>query len=333
MAKIYKISIFISLLAVIFVLASYVRAQGKGYFYEQGKNFFILDNLQINGYLAVESKLTNEGTIGDVLVENNLILNENSVVNFCQDTPSNIDCAAKSIVWHPDNLDIQDPKINEIQTNQILAVNRDIWLEPAPGNSVIAAGQVNLQGCFQNDGSTKSCILPQTCVGGNNDGRVCTDDSNCPPNGIGHCRSGGELRTANFYTDNLSSLWLKAPPHPPKPPSPMIKFTANKIVFNSLDLGTADEQSNVCFLITDPINPCPSPTNLDSSFFTVASNEQATDDPYITHLRGVGDGLTYRYLVTDTRGKWNFGVYPAYISKDTKNSPTRRLCCYLDFSL
>ncbi|MCX6746029.1 MAG: hypothetical protein NTX00_03330 [Candidatus Parcubacteria bacterium] len=330
MAKIYKISIFISLLAVIFVLASYVRAQGKGYFYEQGNNFFILDNLHINGYLAVENKLTNkEGTLGDVLVENNLILDKESVVNFCQDLPANTNCAAKSIVWQSENLDIQDNKLNEIQTNQILAVNKDIYLEPA--GSVIATGLVNLQGCFSNDGSG-TCIKPKTCVGGGNNTASCVKNEDCPN---GSCRSGGELRTANFYTDNLSSLSLRTP-GPPSKNSPEIKFTANKIVFNTLDLGAVDH-SNVCWTMSDLTQPCSQPgsppANLGSNYtFTISLNDGTYD---ATHY----PPSTYRFVVsTDSRGKWNFvhptlGTYPAFIAKDTTNPPTKKLCCYLDVSL
>lgn len=256
MAKIYKISIYISLVVVIFAVGNYVMAQsqGKGYFYEQGNNFYILDNLQIYGYLAVESNITNKtGAIGDVLVENNLILDKDSVINFCRDLPGNTNCADKALVWQGDKLDVSNTKLNEIQANKILALNKDIYLES--NASVIATGQVNLQGCFSNDGGSISCVLPHTCAGGGNIGKPCTDDTNCPNSS---CNLYGELRTSNFYTNNLTSLTLKtaAPKNRPE-----IKITANKLTFNKLNLGEAADHINLCwnsgaFVLTPGTTKC-----------------------------------------------------------------------------
>ncbi len=303
MSKIYKIFIFVSLLATIFAVSNFVFAQGKGYFYEQGNNFFIPDNVQIYGYMVVENILSSKaGNIGDVIVENNMIIDQSSIVNFCQDLAANTDCSSKSMVWDSSKLDVVNNQLNEIQANRILALNKDIYLESA--RSIVATGTVNLQGCFSNDGSG-TCRLPKTCVGGGNDGLSCDSNVNCPN---GACNFVGELKTGNLYTNNLASMSSKTANN-----RPFVKISASKLNFNNLDLGTAANHSNVCYILNDPAAPC-SPANLN---LAVTLSDSA--DP------------RYTYLVADPRGKWNFGPYSAYIAKESAaGAPTKKLCCMLN---
>jgi hypothetical protein len=230
LSLIYKASLIICIGIIIFVVGHFVLAEGKGYFYERGNEFNIFDNLIVNGYLIVENNKTDRvGFPGDVLIDNNFSLDINSKIYFCKDekvgeTPLNKNCDNKVIIWYPDNLEAVEDNFYQIQTNKILALNKVINIDSA--TDVRALKQIRLTGCFSNDGS-QSCVLGGTCNGGVNNGFPSA--GGCPPNNIANL---GEVKTTNFYVDNMTNLSLKTSN------INTIKVIANTLKYANLNLGS-----------------------------------------------------------------------------------------------
>jgi len=236
MKRVYKISILFCLIAVIMLIGRFALAQNKGYFYEKDREFFLLGNLQINGYLAVEKKLSgNEGLFGDVLVGENLSLDINSAVNFCKDVGGkNQDCSEKIMIWQPNGLEVIDLNYYEIQAQKLLANNSNIFFLANKAISTNSTTRIN--GCLANDG-TEVCnqgficsgtgpqtgnacnpnvgcpkgfcnILNRRCVGPTYDTLdppECNPDQDCPG---GTCNL-GEVKTGTLFLDNINSLASK----------------------------------------------------------------------------------------------------------------------------
>jgi len=135
---------------------------------ENSQGFYVLDNLIINGFLTVGNDLLpNQANFGDVLVQNQFLLSENSALYFCKDerqaqtnTSLNKDCATKILIWHPDgvrpdgtpmsdNLEIVDPAFYQIQANSISGT--EIGFQAI--DDMDLSTEVNLSGCFNNDAS------------------------------------------------------------------------------------------------------------------------------------------------------------------------------------
>ncbi|MCX6744513.1 MAG: hypothetical protein NTX82_03245 [Candidatus Parcubacteria bacterium] len=169
MPKIYKIIIFLCSLGVILMVTRFVFAAGNGYFLGKNNNLYILDNLHINGYLAVENTVSPAtGKLGDVLIGNYLLLDENNKLYFCEDirsanTPLNKDCNSKMLIWTPNSLEVKSDRY-QLTANKLSAPNGTINFIPAEGKNVqtkypiritdrIAEDNTTVTGCFSNDGS------------------------------------------------------------------------------------------------------------------------------------------------------------------------------------
>lgn len=169
MQRIFKISILISSIILLLIISNLALAQqeGEGYFLEKGNEFFVFDNLYINGYLSVGREMLDKtGEFGDVLVSDRVFLDETSSFIFCKDIRQsgtnavlNRDCAEKVLVWHsrPDKgLEVVDPGFYHLSTNNIEAWPGTIIFQPNTGNDVFTDVPVKLigtQGCFANRGS------------------------------------------------------------------------------------------------------------------------------------------------------------------------------------
>jgi len=162
MNRLTKICLLLGSLALIFTIAKLAWAEGNGYFLQKGNEFFIFDNLYINGFLSVESSLVPDpnfkGAFGDVLVGKNLNLDATKSFNFCKDTrdpqttlPLNKDCATKVMIWKPDVLEIESPDFYELDANNILLTG-NLELN-SQGGTINTDSGIKLTGCFSNDGS------------------------------------------------------------------------------------------------------------------------------------------------------------------------------------
>lgn len=211
MNKVYKAAIFISSFLLILFIGQVLFAQGKGYFLEKNGSLYILDNLHINGYLAVENTLSSaSGLPGDVLVGQNLFLDENKKLYFCQDdravkgnTPLNLDCANKSLSWNPEGLEVKNNSY-QLTTETLSAVN-SINFNVVNGTKISTDSSVRLtnegSNCFSNNGS---------------------DDCNT-----------NELKTGSMIIDSLAPLNERN-----------LNFTAQKLIFKEINLGPEANMDN-----------------------------------------------------------------------------------------
>jgi hypothetical protein len=166
----FKISFLISALLLCFMVANFAWAQatGSGFFLEKGKEFFIFDNLYINGSLAVGSDVMNKETKpGDVLVSKELTLDDQQSFIFCKDEKNinkqsiNRDCANKVMVWYADlnrGLDVIDTSLSKVQTDKIEVTSQVIFNGTASINTsvpIIIDG-----GCLANS-TNKDCTSNQ----------------------------------------------------------------------------------------------------------------------------------------------------------------------------
>jgi hypothetical protein len=211
MKNIFKIAIFLSSLVLVLVIGNWAIAQqsGQGFFLEKGREFFIFDNLYINGYLTVgQDNLGKQGEFGDVLVQKRLILDEESSFVFCKDERQaqtnvalNRDCENKVLVWFSDpnkGLQVVDSNYTQLQTNKIQA--NKISLESV--NRVYANRGVKvINGCFSNY------------------------DSNCNPN---------ELETENLYLQTLGFFGTNK----------WVTLEADTLNLGDIDLGAASNFSD-----------------------------------------------------------------------------------------
>ena len=236
MKKIFKLSIVISLIILLLVISNLALAQqeGKGYFLEKGNEFFIFDNLYINGYLTVGKDMLAEiGDFGDVLVSDRVFLDENASFIFCKDERQygtnatlNRDCAAKVLIWHsrPDKgLEVVDTDFYELATNNIEAWPGSIIFQP--GQDAGAADKdiftdvpvklIGAQGCFSNRGE------------------------NCNKN---------ELKTTKVYLRGLGLFGEED----------TIRLDASHINLGEVDLGDANEftRHKLCWLASN-LASCP----------------------------------------------------------------------------
>jgi len=164
MKSINKIVIFLSIVAMTLVIGNFVYAQGKGYFLEKGEEFFVFDNLYISGFLTVGKNLIGQpAKNGDVIVQNQFILDENNSFTFCKDVkqtgapfaPLNTDCNQKVLVWYADpniGLKIMDPNFYQLKTNNIETSNTIKF--SGQGDMFITKPIKSTGGsCFSNDDS------------------------------------------------------------------------------------------------------------------------------------------------------------------------------------
>jgi len=177
MKRIYKISIFLSLFCLALAIGSLAMA-GKGYFLEKDNKLYIFDDVNLNGYLSVESSLTsNTGLQGDVLVEKLLNFDENKTLYFCKNITGNENCSKLIMSWTPLALTNVDNDFYKIQVNKIMvAEGGTITLEQPTQIKIDNAVKI-INGCFSNDGSN-----------------ICTPDAD------------GELKTAKLYLDRLAGF-------------------------------------------------------------------------------------------------------------------------------
>ncbi len=215
MSKVYKAIILLSSLAVILMVGRFVFASNSGYFLEKNNNLYILDNLHINGYLAVENTLsTATGKLGDVLIGEYLLLDESNNLYFCEDirvpkvnTPLNKDCNSKILIWTPDSLEIKSDRY-QLVANKLSAPNGTINFQPASaasaasGKNVQTKYPVKLTGCFSNDGSN-------TC-------------------------ENSEVKSGNIYLKTLSALSAKTG----------LSISAQTLHFTGIDLGPEKNINN-----------------------------------------------------------------------------------------
>ncbi len=256
MKNIFKIAIFLSSLALLFVIGNLAIAQ-QGFFLEKGREFFIFDNLYINGYLTVgQDNLGNQGEFGDVLVEKKLILDEESSFIFCKDerqaqtnVPLNRDCENKVLVWFSDpdkGLTVLDSDYTEMQTNKIQA--KTISLE-AVNRIYTNSGVKVVNGCFSNY------------------------DSNCNPN---------EMETENLYLKTLGSFGNNT----------WVTLEADTLNLGDIDLGFVGNFSEhkLCYTINNPSYPlsCPKSTFKHPAF--------VDQDGRTAGLSGVRKGALCCYL-------------------------------------
>lgn len=172
MSKIYKLAIFVSFLTLAFVIGNLGSAQ-TGYFLEKGKDFYIFDNLYINGYLTVgRDNLSKSANFGDLLVSKNFTMDSGSSLVFCKDErqtgsnlPLNRDCANKILIWSTDStkgLRAVNPLFTRIKVDKIEASSQITLksnpLDPAaPTPWVLASGGTRvINGCFSKEGSSCS---------------------------------------------------------------------------------------------------------------------------------------------------------------------------------
>jgi len=186
MKNTYKVCLLISIISMFFVIGGFSFVHGEGYFLEKGEDLFVFDNLYINGYVVVENEvnLDHTGLPGDVLVEGEFNLAEESNFYFCADErlkregypllAKNTDCEEKVMIWYPD------------VDNGLLIVNNDYQMEV---NTIEVSGDLL---AFQSDGkvkTNKSVYSKNGCF--TNDGDVCNL---------------GELRTDVLFFDKLDNL-------------------------------------------------------------------------------------------------------------------------------
>jgi len=213
MSKFFKFILFLATLAVITACGNFVFAQGKGYFLEKGQEFFIFDDLHIKGYLSTGKDIVDqEARAGDVLVENEFILDEESSLIFCKDnkratppfSPLNTDCAEKVLVWHSDpnlGLEVVNPQFFQLTTSNIEASDS---IRLLPNNDITTSKKVKVTGCILNDGS-------QEC----------------------DTREKGQLKTNTLYLQNLTIL-----------SEDNLTVNADNISFKQIDLGPASNLVN-----------------------------------------------------------------------------------------
>jgi len=236
-SRLYKITILASF--IIFIIGNLAWAQGKGYFFESANEFYLLDNLFINGYLVVEETLSPAtGLVGDVLVGNNFSLDVDSKVYFCKDLKDgNKDCSQQSLIWKAASLDVLEPNFYQLQTNKIYAENSDINLKAAEGKEISTNRPVKIDHGFSN---------VENMVPADN-----------------------QLITQNLYLDNLTNLnkfCMDTSYHFLFPPQTcndssqcsggtcldLIKVYATNLNFKKLDLGDSSTPSqinlqNICY--------------------------------------------------------------------------------------
>jgi len=335
MKRVYKISILLCLIAVIMLIGKFALAQNKGYFYEKGVELFLLGNLQINGYLAVETALSdNEGLFGDVLVGENLSFDTDSAVNFCTDIEGgNKNCQDKIMIWQPNSLDVIDPDYYQIQAQKLLANNSD--LNFLASKTISTNSITRISGCFSNDGSN-ICKPGMVCTGGAMAGQACSPDVDCPKgfcniltsvciggeeatqscNPDQMCQGGtcnlGEVKTEKVYLDNMISLASKT-----NNVLDTITLEPNKLILSELDLGQAgpitltsikvNNKENVQQL--DLQNLC-----WDAGFYVATDLKYSGALPGCPALGGVSTTAA-------------FGAYPLTAWQGPY------LCCYLNVSL
>ena len=329
------------------LIGKFALAQNKGYFYEKGAELFLLGNLQINGYLAVETALSdNEGLFGDVLVGENLSLDIGSAVNFCKDIEGgNKNCQDKIMIWQPDSLDVIDPDYYQIQAQKLLANNSDLNFfasETISTNSI-----TRISGCFSNDGSN-ICKPGMVCTGGAMAGSACSPDRSClpPPPGKGgfcniltlkciggdnsgddclpnqDCQGGtcnlGEVKTEKVYLDNMISLASKT-----NNVLDTITLEPNILKLNELNLGDADTvKLNSIKIIDKNENPQDNVQQIDlqnlcweTGFYNATTELKYTGAlPGCPALGGISTTAAFKgYPLTAWQGPY--------------------LCCYLNISL
>jgi len=187
-----KILISLFILTLVIIGGNYVFA-GKGFFYEKDNQFYIFDNVYINGYLSLgENIIGSDGAFGDVLVEGDMFLDSDSSFFFCLDErqafsnlPLNTDCEDKVLIWDntgnliaPNEIP-DDQKLYQMRTDRIqmgLGAGNSITFSPIPGGSVVYT-----------DENVKVVGTGSDCV---------TLD------GTGDCND-GEIRTNRAYFDTL----------------------------------------------------------------------------------------------------------------------------------
>ena len=210
MPKIYKICLFLSLIALFGAISHFALAQqqGKGYFLEKGNEVFIFDNINIRGYFLAEEKVSERrGLPGDVLIENQFILDKDSSFYFCKDErqritnlPLNTDCGTKVLVWRPQALEVINREFYQLRTDKILTTLTTGELSLQAAANISTNDPVRITGCFANDGND-DCDL-------------------------------GELRTANLYLDGLAAL------------AGEITLDGNNISFSEINLGPLENLDN-----------------------------------------------------------------------------------------
>lgn len=241
MLKINKILIFCTALAAILAVADFALAQGKGYFLEKNDSFYILDDLYISGFLAVEQNLSAvSGLPGDVLIENQFLLDENNNIYFCEDErvsrvnlPLNKDCAKKLLIWQRDSLMVESGRNQLITSN--LAANGLINLHVPAGKEIYTRDPVKINGCFSN---------LNLCQGGSNNGKVCEidDPAGCPGGGVCQaCSNNGDLQTSHLYYQTLNTL-----------SGDLLTISAQRVIFDQINLGdelNVDNNQYVCWKV------------------------------------------------------------------------------------
>ncbi|MBD3359208.1 MAG: hypothetical protein GF365_00660 [Candidatus Buchananbacteria bacterium] len=227
MNKFFKIALALSFLILCLILGDFVLAQGDGYFLEKGNEFFIFDNLYVNGYLTVGNDMLGEtANLGDVLVGDRLILDADSSFTFCKkelqsgtNAILNRDCEDKIMVWHSvadKGLEVLDTNFYELNTNNIETWPHSIIMQP--NNRIyteVPVKLIGMQGCFSNRDSD------------------CNDD---------------ELETT---TVKLNSIALFGD-------NTNIKINSANINLGNIDLGSFDDfkRHDLCWLASS-INSCP----------------------------------------------------------------------------
>ncbi len=230
MPRVYKISMFLALIAVMGAITHFALAQGQGYFLEKGKELFIFDNINIRGYLAIEPEASDiAGSAGDVLVANQFVLANDSAFNFCKDTrapqtnlPQNMNCDEKVMVWQPSELEVINPDFSKLNANKIIATSQ---ISLQANQKVTADAKVRVIGdtrCLVNDGTTDCNLL--------------------------------ELKTQKLYLQNLSSL---------DDPANNIDIRGDSIDFGNIDFGSETNRDNqqLCWLTS---GVCPNGANGNS---------------------------------------------------------------------
>lgn len=166
MSKFYKLAIFFSALVIVFTVGNFVFAQvvpGKAYFLEKGKEFYIFDNLYINGYLTVgQDNLDKIGNFGDVLVSKEFYMDSTASLVFCQDerqsgsnAPLNKDCINKVLVWSANTnqgLVAKNQLFTRIKTDKIKATLITLQSNATAGSPAVTTkgGTKIINGCFSN---------------------------------------------------------------------------------------------------------------------------------------------------------------------------------------
>ncbi len=222
MNRIFKIVIFLCTIALMLLAGNFVFAEGKGYFLEKGEEFFVFDNLYIRGFLSSGKKIVNQDAKnGDVLVENEFILDEDSSFTFCRDrkqikspfAPLNTDCSDKVLVWHADpdvGLEIIDPQFYELITNNIEATDT---IKLSAEDDLLLTKNLRVAGCLVNDGT-------------------------------GQCdtRTKGQLKTKSLYLKSFDTL-------PIDTNLTTLTLSGNNINFAEINLGDDDDVANhsVCW--------------------------------------------------------------------------------------